>query len=418
LNRGTGGIIQQRGPTMNRRNFLLAGVAAMGNPKVAIARDGTLALQTLRAPESMVQLRANGAGELLTVSGTGVLWRFDAAGARWTRLAEAIDPATPVTAGHGRIAARLKAGGLWVLEAGRATTSTNVTLAANAGLLILPLGIIGIVGFTGQTHAVRLEPDGTGQWSEVSRSKEVVMPDARPLQVDLGAAGDGDGHIVVLAGPDRQRYTHGVLGDAIESTRVLYLERHGLAVLRSLDVSAPYVIEDIAPRVVGWQGRHALLTMRSGPQGAALVIITAHPDRRDALVIAAAGAPIGTANRWMSATTDGTRLMAVHTPHIGGVLHEYRGNSDALQSRVIDHDVSNHRIGSRELDLTAWVDNKVVLPAQNRRSLRCLNANDSWRACGAATLPGPVIASVPLIMGRKTGIAALLEDGQLIFVAV
>ncbi len=403
---------------MNRRNFLLSSAAAVCNPQVAIAREGTLVLQALRAPESMMQLCTNGPAGLLTVSGGGVLWNFNAASGQWTRLADAIDPASPVAGAHGRIAARRKAGGLWVLEADRATTSTNVNLAVHAGLLILPLGIIGIVDGAGLTHAVRLEADGTGQWSEISRSTDVVMPDARPLQVVLDAAGDGDGHIAVLAGPDRKRYTHGVLGDAIESTRVLYLERHGLSVLRSLDISAPYVIEDIAPRVVAWKGRRALLTMRSGPQGAALVVITANPDRRDALMIAAAGAPIGTANRWMSATTDGTRLMAVHTPHIGGVLREYHGNNDALQSRVIDADVSNHRIGSRELDLAAWVDGKVVLPAQNRRILRCLDANDSWRTCGAVTLPGPVMATGPLVVGRRKGIAALLEDGQIIFVAV
>ncbi|MEO6566127.1 MAG: hypothetical protein ABIO63_08830, partial [Casimicrobiaceae bacterium] len=413
-----GGIIQLRDPDMNRRDFLLAGAAAMCNAQEAIAREGTLALQTLGAPESMVQLRANGSGELLTVSGAGVLWRCNLANDNWTRLAEAIDPATPVTGRDGRIAARLKSGGLWVLEAGRATTSTKVALAAHAGLLILPLGIVAVVGVAGSTHAVRLEADGTGQWSEVSRSTDVVMPDARPLQVDLDATGDGEGHIVVLAGPDRKRYTHGVLGDAIESTRVLYLERHGLTVLRSLEVSAPYVIEDIAPRVVAWQGRRALLTMRSGPQGAALAIVAAHPDRRDALVVAAAGPPIGSANRWMSATTDGTHLMAVHTPHIRGVLHEYRGHGAAMQSRVIDHDVSNHRIGSRELDLAAWVDRKVVLPAQNRRSLRCLDANDGWRACGSLTLPSPVTASVPIVKGGQSGVAALLEDGQIIFVEV
>ena len=38
----------------------------------------------------------------------------------------------------------------------------------------------------------------------------------------------------VLAGPDARRVTHGVLGDGVEATRLLYLERHSLAPLRSV----------------------------------------------------------------------------------------------------------------------------------------------------------------------------------------
>ena len=83
----------------------------------------------------------------------------------------------------------------------------------------------------------------------VARSQEALLPDARPLQADLDGRGDG-GHIVVLASPDAQRYRHGVLGDAVEATRVLWLERHGLSVLRALTLPAPHVFEDIAPRPV------------------------------------------------------------------------------------------------------------------------------------------------------------------------
>jgi hypothetical protein len=112
-----------------------------------------------------------------------------------------------------------------------------------------------------------------------------VLPDARPLQVDMDGRRDG-GHIVVLAGPDGTRYGHGVLGDAIEATRVLWLERHGLQVLRELNLAAPHVFEDIAPRPVtlsGAPGRIGLLTVRSGPDGGQLALVTADPGRADAL---------------------------------------------------------------------------------------------------------------------------------------
>ena len=101
----------------------------------------------------------------------------------------------------------------------------------------------------GSHHVLRFEPDASQAWAVVARSAEAVLPDARPLQADLDARGDG-GHLVLLAGPDSPRYLHGVLGDGVEATRLLWLERHGLALMRELVLPVPDVLEDIAPRLV------------------------------------------------------------------------------------------------------------------------------------------------------------------------
>ena len=405
-------------PCLCRARHWLAGAALLGLVSLgAAADDVALESSPLRAPEPIERLQADTAGGLLAVSAKGVLWRLDPGTVAWARLSDGIDPDTPLASGHGRIAARGALGGLWVWEGGRATLSRGVRLAPHAGLLILPLGIIGVVQTAGSAHAVRLEPDSAGGWTETARSVGPVLPDARPLQADLESAHDaGDGHIVVLAGPDDRRYKHGVLGDAIESTRVLYLERHGLKVLRSLDIPAPHVIEDIAPRPVAWRGRTGLLTMRSGPQGAQLAVIAASPDASDRLEFVALGPPIGTPNRWLAGTTDGKRLLAVHTPHIGGVLHEYRAEGATLSARAIAEGVSNHRIGSRELDLAVWLGARLMLPAGDRTSLRCFDADAGWSACGSVPLGKPAIASTALSLRERAGVAVLTSDGRLTFV--
>ena len=130
------------------------------------------------------------------------------------------------------------------------------------------------------------------------------MPDARPLLADLDAGGDA-GDVVVLAGPDRDRYPHGVLGDDREATRLLVLERHTLEVLRSLEVQAPHVLEDIAPRP-WYSGRldrpgHGSI----GTVGAQLVVVEADRHRPGALRVAAAGEPLGTRMRWLSPSVSG-----------------------------------------------------------------------------------------------------------------
>lgn len=90
-----------------------------------------------------------------------------------------------------------------------------------------------------------------------------MLPDAEPVLVDLDGQHIGE-HLAVLASPDSARYVHGVLGDAIEATRVLWLDRGNLRVLRQLDLDAPYVFEDRLLRP--WRlpdGRLGLVTMQA-----------------------------------------------------------------------------------------------------------------------------------------------------------
>ncbi len=222
----------------------------------------------------------------------------------------------------------------------------------------------------------------------------------------LSAASDG--HLLVLGGPDDQRYRHAVLGDDIEATRVLYLERHGLEPLRTLTLPAPHVLEDIAPRPIEWGGATGLLMVRSGPSGAQPAVVAADRAKRDALTLAALGEPIGAPNRWMAVTTNGRQLLAVHTPHIGGVLYEYVRDGNALRARRIADGYSTHALGSRELDLAAWAGGVLVLPGQDRRALHVLASGQLVSALGLhARAAGRRDARVAFGRSSRSGRAAL-----------
>jgi hypothetical protein len=74
---------------------------------------------------------------------------------------------------------------------------------------------------------------------------------------------------------------------------------------------------------------------------------------------------------------DGTKeIVAVVTPHIGGVLTLYELEGDRLVPRPVLEDVSNHAIGSADLRLHAVIDWNgdgvldIVVPDQSRRVLR------------------------------------------------
>lgn len=404
----------------SRRGVLRTGVAAgalataAGRALSAQARAPALQMRAVPVPSPMARLHAGGPTGLMGVARDGALWALPGLQGAARRLADALDPATPLASGHGRIAARTAEGGLWVfdLASGRADHQRDADLAPHAGLLVLRLAVLGVV--TGGHRLVRFEPAGSGRWQAVARSPEAVLPDARPVQADLDGRGDG-GHVVVLAGPDSQRYRHGVLGDAVEATRVLWLERHGLDVLRALELPPPHVFEDIAPRPVALPGRAGatgLLTVRAGPDGGQLALVSADPSRSAHLQLESLGEPVGGFHRWLAPTTDGHRIAAVHTPHIRGVLHVYHLHGPALARRRLLADVSTHALGSRETDLAVWLQGRLVLPSQDRRRLWSVNLADDPVDAIEVPLPAPVVQATALADGSAW--VGLLSDGQVL----
>ncbi|MDP3612062.1 MAG: hypothetical protein Q8R98_09440 [Rubrivivax sp.] len=390
----------------------------------ASAAPAPWAARTLVVAEPMRLVHAGGPTGLLGIGVGGSLWALSVAGQAPRRLASELDPESRIATGHGRIAARTARGGLWVWEDERAITLASAGLALHAGLLVLPLAVVAVVNegagnaVTARHRVARFEPEQGATWREVARSQEAVLPDARPIQVDLDGRGDG-GHIAVLAGPDDRRYAHAVLGDGIEATRVLWLERHGLQTLRSLTLPAPHVFEDIEPRPVQVhaqmpQARVAagLLTVRSGPEGGQLALVTADLTQPQGLRLAALGDTVGGFHRWLAPTTQGRHLVAVHTPHIGGVLHVYRLEGQRLSRRRLMADVSTHAIGSRETDLAAWVEDRLVLPSQDGRLLRVLDPAADWAELFTVALPGRATMTAALADG--SGVAVLLADGRVV----
>lgn len=399
--------------TLSSLATMRASAAASPPPPPAAAP-----LQSLRAPVPLVRLEVDDTGRLHGVSRSGDLWSH--ADDRWRLAGKGLDTAAPIAYGFGRIVGRAAAGGLWVLESGRTSIADGPPLGSHAGLLVLALGVIAVAragdGGIDAYRMVRLEPGSGGRWREVARGTEAVLPDARPVQFDpAGGTGigdaDGNGHVIVLAGPDDRRYRHAVLGDGIEATSMLYLERHTLEPLARIELPQPHVFEDIAPRPVRWAGGRALLTVRSGPQGGQLAVV-APGKAPGSLVLAALGDPIGIPNRWMAPTSDGTNLFAVHTPHIGGLLHRYRLAGSRLAGEQVGRGVTSHVLGERELDLCAWAGGVLHVPAQDRHTLFAFDEPATATEPARATaLPAQMVMSRAWRRNGREGVVVLLADG-------
>jgi hypothetical protein len=394
-----------------RRHLLQTSAVLLGlsRPLSSLAQSVPDRVLRLPAPSALAALLRTDEA-LLAVGVHGDLWRhqLDVPIANWTRLADALDPQSPLAAAHGRIGARGARGELVMVEAGKVTRSA-AQLSRHAGLLVLPAGVIAVVRGGGDAFVARFEPTG-GRWTEVARSREPVLPDAQPAQFDpRGRGDDTGGHVAILAGPDAQRYGHAVLGDGIEATRVLWLERHALTAMAALTLPAPHVFEDRMLRPIAFRDGRALLTVRAGPQGAQLVLLAPAGIERP-LVIVAAGPPIGTTHRWM-APVGGDDLLAVHMPHIAGRLHRYRIEGDRLFPEHLVDGVSNHALGSRDLDTSVHLGDVLALPTLERRGVAFVAMRDArWTR---TDLDVHVSSLTRWSLQGAAGVLALDTQGQL-----
>ena len=102
--------------------------------------------------------------------------------------------------------------------------------------------------------------------------------------------------------------------------------------------------------------------------------------------------------------------MAVHTHHIGAVLHVYQHEGPHLSRRRLLDDVSAHRIGTRAIDLSVWLRGLLVLPSQDGRRLRVLNPAANWAEQHSVPLPARI--GMATALADESAMAVLGEDGR------
>ena len=252
------------------------------------------------------------------------------------------------------------------------------------------------------------------------------LPDG---QFSEGATGS-DIRFAWYGGPTG-RYAHGVLGDRIEAGALVV--DGGAGSPRTVRLPETDVFEDLTPRVVDLDGDgvNEIVTIRSSvSEGGSIAV---YQLRGDGLELLGRTPSIGQPNRWMNVAAiedfdgDGVLDLAiVETPHIGGILKLWSGG-EMLQGRATllarQSGVSNHAIGSRELDLSEPVrrDGELLLaiPDVGRDRLRLLQYTPlnggMWLDRGSLDLTGRVATAIVPFAG---GVAVGLEDGRLMTVTL
>ena len=243
------------------------------------------------------------------------------------------------------------------------------------------------------------------------------LPDARVTAIP-GAA------LVAPVGPT-DRYAHGVLGDGYEASAVELRDQDGP--FARIAVDPDEVIEGTSAMVVELVendlGPELLVTVSDAADGARLRAYGLDGS------VAAESDPIGLGNRWMHQIGAGVlapdgeaEVIAVRTPHIGGIVEAYRVVDDRLELVAATSGYSSHQLGSPNLDMALLADADgdgrldVVVPTQSMEALALLGrSHDGFEELDRLDLGGWLTTNVAATAAPGGGLvlAAGTSDGKL-----
>lgn len=267
-----------------------------------------------------------------------------------------------------------------------------------------------------------LDAHGTSLWrlhadlTVAARVELDALPDAEPVLL-------GD-DLVALPTEPTFRYRHGVLGDEVEAGALVLLDVADLSERARWRADPPYVIEQRRVQPYAFGGRRGLLVTRaSHDTGAGVVMLEYRGREADAsLLPVAAGPSLGAADRWLNLfAARADRAYAVARPHHEGRLQRYRLRLETARLPVREHAlaVTNHRIGSRALDLGLLLPRRVrdgpgvdrlLLPAPDLDTLRWVRCDRESCEVEAETRLQAPLAAPPVAVAERGARAVMVAD--------
>jgi len=286
----------------------------------------------------------------------------------------------------------------------------------------------------------KLRINAKGRWYKVSECKLKLCLDLarRGLRKRIhprgglpdGAVARGKNDIrkAWLSSPTR-RLIHGNLGDAIEAGGLSIVNQRASTFHFSLPVNE--VFEDRFARIVDLDGdkKDEIVTVISSvDKGASLAIFKLTGEG----IAKVAQTPfLGIRGAWLNPVGIGdfdgdgkVEIALVTNPDFGGRLEVWEYNSGSLHQEMSLGGFSNHRPGSRVINMSAVADfdgdgkPDLALPSGDRKALRIISLAGGMVAEPAhLRLPGAIVTQVVTVrINKKPAIVAGLDSGIIVLV--
>lgn len=230
---------------------------------------------------------------------------------------------------------------------------------------------------------------------KVAEASALALPDAEPVWLETR-----DRALLALLTRPTDRYPHGVLGDGLEAGGIALFDPETLEKLVEYRLSPPFVFEQ---RRVLPAGKNRLIATRSSEETGAGVVLFEF--QGGALEPAQTARPLGRAFRWLNAfAATPSRVYAIRTPHLGGPLEVYR--LPDLKARAFDLGLTNHRIGSRNLDLAVRLGSTpegdlLVAPSFDQNELRVVVCGSACRLRETHGLAGALSSNLAALASEN-----------------
>ncbi len=261
---------------------------------------------------------------------------------------------------------------------------------------------------------------------EIARLYLNALRDARPVV-------NQNGLIAIYAGATNQRYVHGVLGDDFEAASLVILNvtETEFGIVAQIDLTGEDVFEGIAPfwADINADGSDDLVTTMSNSTGTWLRV---YPFAEGQFLEPVIDSPsTGQANRWRHQLAFGAfgpegenELVAVRTPHLGGVIEFFRYNAEtnALDLVIEQAGYTSHVIGTNNMDMAVGGDFngdgqlEMILLSQDRtRVISVQHTSEGVREMWALPAGSRIVTNMSAVTMPDGALALAYgtEDGRL-----
>ncbi|UVD81558.1 hypothetical protein NV226_02410 [Mycoplasma iguanae] len=295
----------------------------------------------------------------------------------WEVIADNIAQNSPLLISKGRISA-MDTNGNYVLIQGNKVLGSSVKIAPLSTFIHLGFASIVVAKEGNNYYLTRLESSGNSMTINSQNRTEKLLPDSKPIQVNLPSGNNDNGHITVLTTPDdSDQHSNLHIGDSINAKKILFIERHDMNDIWASISLDNNVFHENRIQSILINGKNYLVTVLTSKDSQMSKIILL--ERSGAELKIVSEGPEVAANLWMSfVVVNNSQLIVNHSPHANSVTFLYKfDNNLKITTEKVSSEITTYLADSFHTNISSFDEKNFYAPNfQDKTILTAINLND------------------------------------------